>query len=95
MSGQHEVPLGVGQRLRGGEALRLGLSLGRTTALTGAACRQLLLGGGEFGEVFGGSVPLDDGADADTATPLDQHVCENGNPDDCYGCYEEAMKERQ
>lgn len=27
---------------------------------------------------------------ADTGTPLDQHVCENGNPDDCHGCYDAA-----
>lgn len=24
---------------------------------------------------------------ADTRTPLDQHVCEGGTVDDCYGCY--------
>jgi hypothetical protein len=27
---------------------------------------------------------------ADTGTPLDQHCCENGSVDDCYGCYEAA-----
>ncbi|MFJ9771188.1 hypothetical protein ACIRVF_08085 [Kitasatospora sp. NPDC101157] len=32
---------------------------------------------------------------ADTGTPLDQHACENGNRDDCYGCYEAATKEQQ
>lgn len=25
---------------------------------------------------------------ADTGTPLDQHACEGGTVDDCYGCYE-------
>ena len=29
---------------------------------------------------------------ADTRTPLNQHVCENGTPDDCYGCYEQAQQ---
>ncbi|MFD0405553.1 hypothetical protein [Kitasatospora sp. NPDC127116] len=32
---------------------------------------------------------------ADTGTPLDQHTCENGTPDDCHGCYEAAGKEQQ
>lgn len=31
---------------------------------------------------------------ADTGTPLDQHCCENGTVDDCYGCYD-AMKGQQ
>ena len=29
---------------------------------------------------------------ADTGTPLDQHCCENGTVDDCYGCYQEAQQ---
>lgn len=29
---------------------------------------------------------------ADTGTPLDQHVCEGGNVDDCYGCYEQERQ---
>ena len=31
---------------------------------------------------------------ADTATPLDQHCCEAGTPDDCYGCYREREARR-
>jgi len=29
---------------------------------------------------------------ADTGTPLDQHVCEGGNVDDCAGCYDRAAQ---
>ncbi|BFP50055.1 hypothetical protein KCMC57_64230 (plasmid) [Kitasatospora sp. CMC57] len=29
---------------------------------------------------------------ADTGTPLGQHACENGNADDCHGCYQEAQQ---
>lgn len=32
---------------------------------------------------------------ADTGTPLDQHVCEGGNVDDCAGCYETAKARQQ
>lgn len=32
---------------------------------------------------------------ADTGTPLDQHVCENGTPDDCTGCYEASKEQPQ
>lgn len=32
---------------------------------------------------------------ADTGTPLDQHACENGTVDDCYGCYEAANGEQR
>lgn len=32
---------------------------------------------------------------ADTGTPLDEHACENGNVDDCHGCYETAKTEQQ
>jgi hypothetical protein len=32
---------------------------------------------------------------ADTGTPLDQHTCENGTVDDCYGCYEAAKEEQR
>jgi hypothetical protein len=32
---------------------------------------------------------------ADTGTPLDQHVCEGGSPDDCASCYEDAKARRQ
>ena len=32
---------------------------------------------------------------ADTGTPLDQHVCEGGNVDDCHGCYEPAKGEQR
>lgn len=28
---------------------------------------------------------------ADTGMPLDEHACENGNVDDCHGCYEAAQ----
>ncbi|MEV8324567.1 hypothetical protein [Kitasatospora sp. NPDC056731] len=31
---------------------------------------------------------------ADTGTPLDEHTCESGTPDDCYACYETAAKEQ-
>lgn len=29
---------------------------------------------------------------ADTGTPLDQHVCEGGNIDDCYGCHQQEQQ---
>lgn len=29
---------------------------------------------------------------ADAGTPLDQHVCEGGNADDCAGCYDRAVR---
>jgi hypothetical protein len=32
---------------------------------------------------------------ADTGTPLDQHACENGNVDDCHGCYQAAKGEQR
>lgn len=31
---------------------------------------------------------------ADTRTPLDQHACEDGNIDDCLGCYQAAKGEQ-
>jgi hypothetical protein len=32
---------------------------------------------------------------ADTGTSLDRHCCENGNVDDCAGCYEESKAEQR
>jgi hypothetical protein len=31
---------------------------------------------------------------ADTGIPLDRHACEGGTPHDCYGCHEQAERDK-